>query len=94
MNWPTVKVDNINAMDDFSIALRTCYNSLADTVSGVSELDHPKTMRRILEKLPLNIQDRWCRFADGVDQKNRVVAFKDLVEFVEREARIRGVITP
>ena len=89
LNWLTVKVDDIDAMDDFSIALRTCYNSMADMVSGVSELDHPKTMRKILEKLPLSIQDRWRRLADVVnEQKNRVVAFKDLVEFVEREARI------
>ena len=88
LNWPTIRVEDMNAMDDFSIALRTCYNSMVD-MSGVSELNHPKTLRKILEKLPLNMQDRWRRLADDVsEQKNRIVTFKDLVDFVEREARI------
>ena len=89
LNWPPIKIEDIDAMDDFSIALRTCYNSMEDMLTGTSELDHPKTMRKILEKLPLNIQDRWRRLADDVSkQKKRIVAFRDLVDFVEREARI------
>ena len=89
LNWPTIRVDDINAMDDFSIALRTCYNSMADKVAGVSELDHPKTIRRILEKLPVYIQHGWRRLADDVsEQRNRMVVFKDLVDFVEKETRI------
>ena len=89
LNWPSIKVEDIDAMDDFSIALRTCYNSMEDMLTGTSELDHPRTMRKILEKLPLHIQDRWRRLADDVSEhERRIVAFKDLVDFVEREARI------
>ncbi|XP_043220311.1 uncharacterized protein LOC122389655 [Amphibalanus amphitrite] len=89
LNWPAIKVDEIDAMDDFSIALRTCYNSMAGMVTETSELDHPKTIRKILEKFPPTIQDRWRRLAEDVrEHKNRIVTFKDLVDFVEREARI------
>ena len=49
----------------------------------------PKRYGEFWKKLPLYIQDRWRRLADDVsEQRNRMVVFKDLVDFVEREARI------
>ena len=46
LNWPPINLEDMDAMDDFSIALRTCYNSMEDTLTGTSELNHPKTMQK------------------------------------------------
>ncbi|KAK3886574.1 hypothetical protein Pcinc_009223 [Petrolisthes cinctipes] len=89
LDWPHLKVDDIDGLDQFSVMLISCKNAMTAASLGAREIEHPKTMRAILEKLPFPMQDRWRRKADGiVEEKYRHVTFTDLVNFIEREARI------
>lgn len=69
--------------------LISCKNAMISTSLGTHEIEHPKAMRAILEKLPFPMQDRWRRIADGIaEEEDRYVKFTDLVNFIEKEARI------
>ena len=89
LNWPQIKGDNVEAFDEFSVMLTTCRNAILDMPYGLVELQNPKTMRLVLEKLPFGLQDRWRRVADGIiNKEGRNIEFNDLVDFVEGEARV------
>ena len=89
MNWPTVKADDVATLENFALELQTCANAVGSLKQGMHELDNPKTLRKLLEKLPFTLQERWRREVDNVKVKfSRSVSFSDLVRFVEVEARI------
>ncbi|XP_073987651.1 uncharacterized protein [Rhodnius prolixus] len=89
LEWPDIKPDDVERLDDVAILLRGCKNAIAGRAFGKSELQDPKTLRKILKKLPFNAQERFRRRADEImDVERRAVEFKDLVTFVETEARI------
>ncbi|KAF0303259.1 hypothetical protein FJT64_024760 [Amphibalanus amphitrite] len=73
-------------MDRLSLTLTSCNNVMSGISPGARETDHPKTMRKIIEKLPYNLQDQWRRLADHIhEQEHRRARFEDIVDFVERE---------
>ncbi|XP_043222567.1 uncharacterized protein LOC122381883 [Amphibalanus amphitrite] len=88
MAWPQVRNDDVTALDRLAVELRTCSNAVG-SLGGADELNHPKTLRRLLEKLPFSIQEGWRREVDRIAERNeRQASFTDLVNFVEVEARI------
>ncbi|KAK4326945.1 hypothetical protein Pmani_002549 [Petrolisthes manimaculis] len=89
LNWPNLKVDDVEGMEKFSVMLLSCKNAMTGISQRGREIEHPKTMRKIIEKLPIFMQDRWRRIADNIAEKDyRSVTFGDLVDFVEKESRI------
>ena len=88
LQWKTIKREDIEALDEFSIMLTNCCNAVANSDSK-AEVEHPKTMREILKKLPDGLQEKWCRKVDKINEfSRRKVMFEDLVQFIEDEARI------
>ena len=89
LSWQPVKAEDVHGLDRLSVELRTCLNAV-DSLSGASnELNHPKTMKKILDKLPFAIQERWRRAVDKLaDQDGRTAMFSDLVNLIEIEARV------
>ncbi|KAF0297871.1 MFS-type transporter SLC18B1 [Amphibalanus amphitrite] len=80
--------NDVAALDRFALELRTCENAVGSLLRG-HELDHPKTLRKLLEKLPFSVQERWRRHVDKIKERSgRFVNFSDLVSFVEVEARV------
>lgn len=62
---------------------------LSGGLLGVKEIEHSRTKRRIIERLPQSMEDRWRREVYHIsERKNRTVTYKDLVEFTEQESRI------
>ena len=52
---------------------------------GARETDHPNTTRKIIEKLPYNLQDQWRRLVDYIHElEHRRAKFEDIVDIVER----------
>ncbi|XP_043217631.1 uncharacterized protein LOC122379454 [Amphibalanus amphitrite] len=87
--WPNIKADNIESLQSFAVAMMVCDSVMKNMPVGLRETDHPRTLRKIVEKLPFHIHDRWRRLADAaMEHEQRRVTFSDLVEFVDREARI------
>lgn len=95
-----MKSDDVTSLDSFAILLRGTLNALKNLPHGTGVVD-PKTMRKIIEKMPF-MADRWRRAVDFIEyEEQRRTDFTDLVEFVEKEARIasnpaygRHVLTP
>ena len=87
--WPNIKADNIGSLQNFAVAMMVCDSVMTNMPVGLRETDHPRTLRKLVEKLPFHLHDRWRRLADAaVEDNHRRVTFSDLVEFVDREARI------
>ena len=87
--WPNIKADNIESLQSFAVAMMVCDSVMKNMPVGLRETDHPRTLRKIVEKLPFHLHDRWRRLADAaMEHEQRRVTFSDLVEFVDREARI------
>ncbi|KAK4327045.1 hypothetical protein Pmani_002491 [Petrolisthes manimaculis] len=85
LNWTNLKVDDVEGMKKYSVMLLSCKNAMTGISPKGREIEHPK----LIEKLPVFMQDRWRRIADNIAEKDyRSVAFSDLVDFVESESRI------
>ena len=90
MDWPQVKPGDTDGLDRFSLTLTSCNNVMNGIDPGARETDHPKTMRRVIDKLPYPMQDQWRRRADQIrERENRRAKFDDIVSFVEKEVRIQ-----
>ncbi|XP_043219160.1 uncharacterized protein LOC122380240 [Amphibalanus amphitrite] len=89
VHWPLVKGDDVAGLDKLAVEMRACHNAV-DSLKGAShELNHPKTMKKILEKLPFAIQEKWRREVDRLAEgEGRSALFSDLVSLMEVEARI------
>ena len=89
LDWPVLKAEDVAGLDRFALELRTCLNAVGGLLPENNELDHPKTMIRLLEKVPYSLQDRWRRRMDGLtEREGRRARFSDLVAFIEEESRI------
>ena len=89
MKWPLVKADDVSGLDRLAVEMRTCHNAVDSLMGTSNELDHPKTLKKVLEKLPFAIQERWRREVDSLSEKEgRSPLFSDLVNLTEVEARI------
>ena len=89
LSWPSIARDDVHKLDEFSIELASCLNAMSGMDCGLVQLDNPKTIHTLLEKLPFSLQERWRRIVDEILNKhNRAVRFRDLVSFVEEEVRI------
>lgn len=55
----------------------------------MKELDNPTNMRVIISKLPYTLRERWRVLAFEIQERSQGrVRFKDLVDFVDRQAKI------
>ena len=88
--WPFVHPNDVNGLDEFSIFLRGCLNSLKSIPLGMSEVD-ARTIRQILSRLPPDFTEKWRNAADLIESNdNRNASFEDFVLFIERLARVAG----
>ena len=84
----SIRADDTEGLDDFSIFLRGCLNAVQSMPHGMATVDS-KTIRQLVEKLPYHMVDKWRRLADTLEQEQeRMASFSDFVQFVEKEARI------
>ena len=89
LNYKNINRDDVEALDEYSIMLLTCKNAISGIPYGKAELDNPKTMRRIIAKLPFRLQETWRHLADSIFvEKDRSVVFDDVVSFVVKQARV------
>ena len=87
-NLPILRADDAEALDDLSIFLRGCLNAFETQPYGLRSVD-PKTMCKLLEKMPHHMIEKWRRLVDDIEHEERRQAnFRDLVEYIEKEARI------
>ena len=86
--WPTVKVEDVNTLQNYSLFLRSCCNVM-EKLKYVRELDIPTNMRAVMSKLPYKLRERWRIVAhDILETSGQGAIFKDLVAFIEKQVQI------
>ncbi|XP_041347613.1 uncharacterized protein LOC121367484 [Gigantopelta aegis] len=86
LGWPTVRADNAKALDDFSILLVECENTVK-SIQAVKVLEYPDNIKRLVSKLPFYLHDKWRNIVQHTARKGDTVEFHQLVELVRDEAR-------
>ena len=88
LSWPTIKTEDVKALQEYGLFLRGCCNALED-VQYLSDLDTPTNMVEIIKKLPYKLRDRWrCDACDLQERYNRRARFVDIANFVEKQVKI------
>ncbi|XP_076852605.1 uncharacterized protein LOC143506910 [Brachyhypopomus gauderio] len=66
----------------------TARNTMQD-VDYMEEMDNPTNMRAVLSKLPYKMREKWKHVAfEILENKERRAKFADLVNYIERQAKI------
>ncbi|XP_070203650.1 uncharacterized protein [Littorina saxatilis] len=88
-NWDTVRSEDPVALRLFSDFLRQC-SVAQNEIGGLHILDDAQYLKRMVDKLPKYIKNRWSRKVthDKVKHPERYPTFKELSDFVEEEAEI------
>lgn len=86
-NWPKIASEDMNALHELSIFLLNCHHYL-ENMSLRNQLQSPKELWNIVQKLPYMMRDRWRRKTHNVIGKNESVTFKHLVDFVQEETSV------
>ncbi len=88
LEWPSIRPEDGEALHSFSLFLSGCCNAMSD-ISYMEEMDNAANLRAIAVKLPYKLREKWRSVACGIQEKqNARVKFKDLVDFINKQARI------
>ena len=86
--WPMVEQNKSSAFRSFNRFLIKC-KIYKNKDQFLRELDSAETLRTLVLKLPVNLQDKWNRKVDSIKIKlNRMAEFTDFCDFVDTESRI------
>ena len=86
-NWPPIKNEDPRALEDLSIFLMDCFHYL-DNMTIRNQLQSPKEIQAIVNKLPYKMRDRWRRKCHNLVTCHGGVYFKHLVDFVAEESSV------
>ncbi|KAK3745816.1 hypothetical protein QZH41_005679 [Actinostola sp. cb2023] len=87
LKTPLIKAEDARALQRYSVLLASCENTLTK-IGYASKIDSPDTLRKIIEKLPFSLRDRWRATADDINEvKRRDVTIHDVDDFVTKKAR-------
>ena len=88
--WPRILPGDVEGLDRLALFLVEVQNAMSSVPKG--ELEQPRTLREVVQKLPASLRDRWMREADRKMEQQKGAAgsveFKDLVGFLKKEVRI------
>lgn len=88
LNWTPIRPEDTESLNAFSLFLTACCNTM-DEVSYMEELDNVANLKAIVAKLPFKLRERWRSVVCGIQERcDRRVKFKDLVEFINKQAKI------
>ena len=86
-NWPVIKEEDGKTFEALAVFLTTCLNNI-DELTSLNQLNSPKEMMSIVQKLPYKYREKWRNFAHNIIENGGRVLFKHLVKFVETQASI------
>ncbi|XP_050417786.2 uncharacterized protein LOC126831152, partial [Patella vulgata] len=85
LHWPVIKSDNPKGLDDFALFLTECLHAVK-SIEAVNILEYSENIKRILQKLPYFIHDKWRNIVQSTRDKGHSVHFDQLVELINTEA--------
>ena len=88
LSWPSIKTEDVKALQDYSLFLRGCSNAM-EGVGYLHELDLPANMLSIIRKLPYKFRDKWRTVACELqERRNQRPTFNNITIFIERQVKI------
>lgn len=88
LSWPTIKTEDVRALQEYSLFPRGCCNAMED-VQYLNDLNTPTNMLEIIKKLLYKLRDRWrCHACNLRERYNRRARFMDIANFVEKQVKI------
>ncbi|KAK3101436.1 hypothetical protein FSP39_003570 [Pinctada imbricata] len=84
LDWPAVK--DAKSLDEFALFLVECLNA-AESMGSNSVLDYPDNIKRLMQKLPIYMHDRWRNVVLKTKEAKKRVHFSDFVTFAKTEAK-------
>lgn len=86
--WPTIKTEDVKALQAYGLFLRGCCNVMGD-LQYMQELDLPTNMRMIISKLPYKLREKWRSKAYEIMESSQERAhFDHLVRFLEKHVKM------
>ena len=87
VDGPPIKVEDGNALQQFSIQLTSCANTLKE-IGYLSKLDNPDNLKKIIDRLPYGFRLQWRDVVDRIIQRERRdITVQDITDFVLAKAR-------
>lgn len=85
--WPTIKNDDGDGLQEFLIFLLDCQNYL-ENMSHNNQLQSPQEIMNVIIKLPYRMRERFRRTTSHLLKTNGRVEFKDVVNFISDEVDV------
>lgn len=63
--WPTIKAEDVKALQAYALFLRGCCNA-KEELHYMQELDMPTNMRMVISKLPYKLREQWRAIAHDI----------------------------
>ena len=87
VDGPTIRTDDGPALQQFSIQLTSCVNTLKE-IGYLNKLDNPDNLKKIIDRLPYSMRVKWRDTVDQiVEREARDVTVADIMKFVTAKAR-------
>ena len=86
-SWPMIKNDQPQQIRKLSSFITRCLCALSDS-QYLGTLNHPDTLKAIVQKLPPFLKRKWTEKAHDISSANRLVTLTDLGAFVERASQV------
>eukprot|EP00794_Sanderia_malayensis_P013184 gene13184-14532_t len=82
-----IKAEDGNALQQFSIELTSCSNTLKE-IGYSNRLDNPDNLKKVIDRLPYGLKLQWRDVVDRImERENREITVHDITEFVSTKAR-------
>lgn len=87
LNWPTIKSDDVKALQAYALFLTNCNNAMSD-LEYLDEMENAANMRTVVSKLPYRLREKFRSVAIDIQKKDKRTRFKDVVSFVTKQAEM------
>ena len=89
LRWPIIRANDPKALDEFALFLIECHNAVK-CMEAEKVLEYSENMRQLVAKLPFHLHDKWRNIVWSTRDRGEHVSFRQLVDFVRKEA-MKGI---
>jgi hypothetical protein len=86
-DWLIIKSKDNEGLENLSVYLMTCSNSMGST-DILNQLNDPQEIMGVVMKLPFELRKSWRNKTLQLVDNDAIVRFRDLVSFVRLKARL------
>jgi len=89
LSWSPIKSDEPKELDSYALFLSECQNAV-QSLNALKVLEYSDNFKKIVEKLPYFLQDRWRGLVYKLKDQQKPITFSELVSFIRKESQIEN----